>query len=177
LPLRRARVGACLAAQGRSQGRAEGAAGVVAAGAPQVAWFTLPPGVLLFCQESRLIVCRVCDTLTTAQPIGLPIARVRMDLDHLIGKNWSAIRQAARAFLAEPYSDAFEEAVSLYAHPAWELRSFALGELGGLAGHDPARWPSCSTTAARTWPGRRMKRWRWPSTTTARRPAMSRPSR
>jgi len=60
-----------------------------------------------------------------------------MDIDQLIGKNWSAIRQAARAFLADPHPNAFEQAVSLYAHPAWEVRSFALALLGGLAGSDP----------------------------------------
>jgi hypothetical protein len=29
-----------------------------------------------------------------------------MDLDRLIGKNWSAVRQAARAFLDESHPDA-----------------------------------------------------------------------
>jgi hypothetical protein len=60
-----------------------------------------------------------------------------MDLDQLIGKNWSAIRQAAQAFLAQPRPGAFEQAVAMYAHPAWEVRSLALALLGGLAAGDP----------------------------------------
>jgi hypothetical protein len=60
-----------------------------------------------------------------------------MDLDQLIGKNWSAIRQAARTFLAQLQPDAFEQAVAMYAHPAWEVRSFALALLGGLSARDP----------------------------------------
>ncbi|HJZ46085.1 MAG TPA: shikimate kinase, partial [Roseiflexaceae bacterium] len=56
-----------------------------------------------------------------------------IETDRLIGQNWSAIRQAARTFLSQPQPDAFEQAVSLYAHPAWEVRSFALALLGGLA--------------------------------------------
>jgi 3-methyladenine DNA glycosylase AlkC len=59
-----------------------------------------------------------------------------MELDRLIGKNWSAIRQDARAFLKQPPPDAFEQAVCMYSHPAWEVRSFALALLGGLAGRD-----------------------------------------
>jgi 3-methyladenine DNA glycosylase AlkC len=60
-----------------------------------------------------------------------------MDSDALIGKSWSAIRQAARAFLRQPQPDAFEQALAMYAHPAWEVRSFALALLGGLAVVDP----------------------------------------
>src|SRR5829696_1548413 len=59
-----------------------------------------------------------------------------MDLDQLIGKNWAAIRQAARAFLADPQPDTFELAAAWYAHPAWEVRSFALALLGGQAARD-----------------------------------------
>lgn len=64
-------------------------------------------------------------------------ASVPMDLDQLIGKSWSIIRQAARAFLAQSTSDVFEQAVAIYAHSAWEVRSFALALLGGLAAGDP----------------------------------------
>ena len=60
-----------------------------------------------------------------------------MDFDQLIGKNWSTIRQAAQSFLRQPTPDAFEQAVAMYAHSAWELRSFALALLGGLAADDP----------------------------------------
>jgi hypothetical protein len=60
-----------------------------------------------------------------------------VDRDQLIGMHWSAIRQAARAFLAQPQPDAFEQAAATYTHPAWEVRSFALALLGGLAGRDP----------------------------------------
>jgi 3-methyladenine DNA glycosylase AlkC len=60
-----------------------------------------------------------------------------MDLEQLIGKNWSAIRQAARAFLAQSQPNAFEQATAWYAHPAWEVRSFALALLGGLTPCDP----------------------------------------
>ena len=56
-----------------------------------------------------------------------------MDSAALIGQSWSAIRQAARAFLAKSQPDAFDQAVALHAHPAWEVRSFALALLGGLA--------------------------------------------
>ncbi len=60
-----------------------------------------------------------------------------IDLDHLIGTNWSDIRQAARAFLAQSQPNAFEQAITWYAHSAWEVRSFALVILGGLAAGDP----------------------------------------
>src|SRR5690349_3423920 len=60
-----------------------------------------------------------------------------MDLDQLIDKNWSAIRQAARTFLAQLQPDVFDQAVAMYTHPAWEVRSFALALLGGLAARDP----------------------------------------
>jgi 3-methyladenine DNA glycosylase AlkC len=60
-----------------------------------------------------------------------------MDPDQLIGQNWSAIRRAAQGFLSQPQPDMFEQAAALYAHPAWEVRSFALALLGGQAGRDP----------------------------------------
>ena len=60
-----------------------------------------------------------------------------MDLDQLIGKNWSAIRQAAQDSLRQPQLDMFEQALAMYSHPAWEVRSFALALLGGLAAGDP----------------------------------------
>jgi len=60
-----------------------------------------------------------------------------MEVEQLVGKNWSAIRQAARVFLSQPAPDMFERAVAMYAHPAWEVRSFALALLGGLAAGDP----------------------------------------
>jgi 3-methyladenine DNA glycosylase AlkC len=60
-----------------------------------------------------------------------------MDLDQLIGKNWSALRQAAQASLRQPQPDMFEQAQAIYSHPAWEVRSFALALLGGLAAGDP----------------------------------------
>ena len=62
-----------------------------------------------------------------------------MDSAALIGQSWSAIRQAARAFLSTSQPDAFEQAVALHAHAAWEVRSFALALLGGLAATQPAR--------------------------------------
>src|SRR5262249_3716385 len=65
------------------------------------------------------------------------VMRALMDPDQLIGKHWSAIRQAARAFLSQPQPDAFEQAAAMYAHSSWEVRSFALALLGGLAAHDP----------------------------------------
>ncbi len=60
-----------------------------------------------------------------------------MDNAALIGKSWSAIRRAAHAFLSQPQPDVFEQAVAMYAHPAWEVRSFALALLGGQAAGDP----------------------------------------
>jgi 3-methyladenine DNA glycosylase AlkC len=60
-----------------------------------------------------------------------------MDVDQLIDKNWSAIRQSARVFLAQSQPNVFEQATMWYAHPAWQVRSFALALLGGIAAHDP----------------------------------------
>jgi 3-methyladenine DNA glycosylase AlkC len=60
-----------------------------------------------------------------------------MNLDQPIGKNWSAIRHSAQAFLQQPAPDTFEQAVAMYTHSAWEVRSFALALLGGLAASDP----------------------------------------
>src|SRR3954453_9041879 len=65
------------------------------------------------------------------------VAREFMNLDQLIGKNWSAIRHSAQAFLQHPAADTFEQAVAMYTHSAWEVRSFALALLGGLAASDP----------------------------------------
>jgi 3-methyladenine DNA glycosylase AlkC len=60
-----------------------------------------------------------------------------MNLDQLIGNNWSAIRQVAGVFLAQSQPNTFEQATAWYAHPAWEVRSFALALLGGIAARDP----------------------------------------
>jgi 3-methyladenine DNA glycosylase AlkC len=60
-----------------------------------------------------------------------------MDDAALIGQSWSVIREAARVFLAQSQPNAFEQATAWYAHPAWEVRSFALALLGGMAARDP----------------------------------------
>jgi 3-methyladenine DNA glycosylase AlkC len=60
-----------------------------------------------------------------------------MDTTTLLGQNWSAIRKAARAFLSQPQPHAFEQAVEWYTSPAWEVRSFALAVLGGMAAQEP----------------------------------------
>ena len=59
-----------------------------------------------------------------------------MNVETLVGQNWSAIRQAGRDFLSAAPPNAFEQAAKWYRHPAWEVRAFAQAILGGLAGHD-----------------------------------------
>jgi hypothetical protein len=60
-----------------------------------------------------------------------------MDVETLIGRTWSALRQEARAFVASAPPTAFECATEWYGHTAWEVRMFAVLVLGGLAAHDP----------------------------------------
>jgi 3-methyladenine DNA glycosylase AlkC len=60
-----------------------------------------------------------------------------MDIHQLSEMKWPAIRRAARDWLAASPADAYEQAAAWYAHPAWEVRSFALALLGCLAGNDP----------------------------------------
>jgi hypothetical protein len=50
-----------------------------------------------------------------------------------IGQSWSAIRRAAQAFLTQLPPHGYDLAVGWYADPAWEVRSFAVQVLGGLA--------------------------------------------
>jgi hypothetical protein len=59
-----------------------------------------------------------------------------MNTEDLVGKNWSAIRKAGRAYLVSAPAGAFEHAANWYTHPAWEVRALALGVLGGLASGD-----------------------------------------
>src|SRR3954463_16736474 len=77
----------------------------------------------------------MCASLNEARSVF--VAREFVNLDQLIGKNWSAIRHSAQAFLQQPAPDTFEQAVAMYTHSAWEVRSFALALLGGLAARDP----------------------------------------
>jgi 3-methyladenine DNA glycosylase AlkC len=55
----------------------------------------------------------------------------------LIGLKWSELRRRAQAFVDEGHPNSFELMSSqYYRHPAWEVRSFALGVLGKLAASD-----------------------------------------
>ena len=60
-----------------------------------------------------------------------------IDAATLAGKNWSALRRQALAFVADPPPDAFELAAGWSRHPAWEVRFFAVLVLGNLAARDP----------------------------------------
>ena len=60
-----------------------------------------------------------------------------MDVETLIGRKWSALRQEARAFVASAPPAAFALAMEWYGHSAWEVRMCAVLVLGGLAAHDP----------------------------------------
>src|SRR5262245_25376441 len=59
-----------------------------------------------------------------------------MDISTLVGHNWSWLRREAGAFLRQVEPGAFELATAWYQHPAWEVRSFAVQVLGGLAAQD-----------------------------------------
>jgi 3-methyladenine DNA glycosylase AlkC len=58
-----------------------------------------------------------------------------MDVDALIGCTWARLRDRAYLYAAEA-PDAFDQAVVLYAHPAWEVRFFAVVVLGRIAASD-----------------------------------------
>ncbi len=60
-----------------------------------------------------------------------------IDAATLVGKNWSALRREALTFSADPPADAFDLAVRWSAHPAWEVRFFAVVVLGNLAAREP----------------------------------------
>jgi hypothetical protein len=88
------------------------------------------------CFISGLLVGGACDT----------VALATLNLFSGQASSWKLINLLARtgrtfarwrAFLAQSSPDAFEQATVWYAHPAWEVRSFALALLGGLAGHHP----------------------------------------
>jgi 3-methyladenine DNA glycosylase AlkC len=64
----------------------------------------------------------------------------RMDVTSLIGLNWSALHRAAKEFDSRA-PDAFDQATGWYAHPAWEVRFFAVTVLGRLATSDDRALP------------------------------------
>lgn len=63
-----------------------------------------------------------------------------VDAEALIGRKWTEIRQAAWD-VAEAPPDAFEQALTWYEHPAWEVRMCAVLILGTLASHDDRALP------------------------------------
>jgi hypothetical protein len=71
--------------------------------------------------------------------LDLFLEQALMDSDQLIGQSWSAIRKAARAFLAQLPPDVFAQATAWYGHSAWEVRSLALAFLFEYCGDDPER--------------------------------------
>ena len=61
-----------------------------------------------------------------------------MDVDRLIGRSWSSVRAEALAYMHTPPADLYARAAEWYAHPAWEVRFFAVLVLGRLAVTEPA---------------------------------------
>jgi 3-methyladenine DNA glycosylase AlkC len=75
-----------------------------------------------------------------------------MDVDSLIGRKWTEIRQAARARARSPTPELYGQAIVWYLHPAWEVRMYAVQILGHCAASDPRGlsylYERCGTDAA-----------------------------